>query len=291
MFIGDTDDETESESELDYPYLISDERWKEITDKMREEDAEWKKELKKEKDREYYHKNKTKIMANVTKWCKNNVDRNRRNKRESASRAYLRNGEKIREHGRRWRIANRDLFNEINRNHKKEHYKCRTCKLFYIRQRGQECATCGGHRCNSAEYELRDYIKEWYPDAVLDKIIEGSCLRYRPDIFIETSWGCLIVEVDEQEHRDYDPNCEVVREFNIHQALGCDLTIVRYNPDSYKPDGVNTQRLTKEERMGALFLALQEACETHRAGLHVEYLFYSPDRIAELNGARSNLPK
>lgn len=300
-----TDVETESESELDCPYLISAERWEEITEKMREEDAAWKKELKKMRDRKYrednrekvrdinrissskyYKMNKEKAMESNRKYIEQNKEKVKERKRKYA----LENRDTYRKYYRNWAQANPEKVRERNRVYKKDNLMCRTCKQFIIKKHGQECAGCGGYRINSSEYELRDYVKESYPQAIFDNQIEGSCLQYRPDIFIETPWGCLVVECDEREHRDYDPKCEVVREFNIHQALGCDLTILRYNCDSFKPDGVTTHRLTKEERLGALFLAMRDAYETHRCGLTVDYLFYSSTRIAELTEARNKLP-
>lgn len=293
MCLGDeTDVESDSDDEWSTmrwgnPDWYSMEQWEAIMDGVLKEHEDWHKELKKawktawhklhkqeenDKSRAWRQTNKDHFKDIKRKWREANKDK----EKEKRSKRHQRDKEKENERSRIWAKTN---------------LTCKTCKLFQVERRGMECASCGGHRCNSAEYEVRDYIREWYPQAVFDKQIEGSCLRYRPDIFIETPWGCLVVEVDEQEHRDYDPNCEVVREFNIRQALGCDLTIIRYNPDSYKPDGKTTQRLTKEERLGALFLAMRDAYETHRCGLTVDYLFYSSTRIVELTKARNKLPE
>lgn len=299
--IGDeTDVESDSEDEWEgmrwgNPDWYSMEQWEGIMAGVLKEHEDWQKELKKEQRHKYYEANKEKAKEQVRKWDKANPTKVRESKRKWNKANPDKVRESTRKSSRKWDKANpekaRERRRKSNRKLKQRHYKCRTCKVFLIQKRGQECAGCGGYRINSAEYELRDYLREWYPNAVFDKQMEGSCLQYRPDTLIETLWGCLVIEVDEQQHESYDPKCEVVREFNIWQSLGCVVTFIRYNPDSYKPDNFNTQRLTKEERLSALFLTLQEAYETHRPGLHIQYLWYSPARIAELEAARSKLPK
>lgn len=292
------------------PNWYSMEQWEGIMAGVLKEHEDWEvelaKEIKKEYQRNYYKQNKEKVDRRNRKYYEQNKEKVKKRQRKYREK----NLEKVLEMGRDYREKNKEKerercrkksrkFREMYPEKEKEaqrkkfeqHYKCKTCNFFRVNKRGQECATCGGYRINSAEYELRDYIKEWYPQAIFDKQMPGSCVQYRPDALIETPWGILIIETDENSHLHEAASCEVVREFNIWQSLGCDVTFIRYNPDSYKPDNFNTQRLTKEERLSALFLTLQEAYETHRPGLHIQYLWYSPARIAELEAARSKLPK
>lgn len=284
---------------------------------MREEDKSWKLEVARIHERRRYKEDPHKKKLSALTYYRGNIDKVRARRRvqqqlhpeknrdrckiyrethpeiikRNMRNWYKNNQDKVATNNRRYYEENREKILQYSRTWQRENRSCTTCGLFVVTQRGSECATCGGYRVNSAEYEVRDYIKKWHPQAIFDKQIEGSCLKYRPDIFIETPYGVVICEVDEREHQDYDPNCEVIRERNLWEALGCDLTVIRYNPDSFKQDSVNTQRLSQEERLGALFLAIQESIETHRPGLYIQYLWYSPQRIAELEAARSKLPK
>lgn len=242
---------------------------------------------KREYDHQYYIKHQDKIKTRSNEWSKNNKEK----LATAAKRRYEIKKQEIKEKVREWCRLNPDKRKQIIRNYSRKHLLCRTCNLFGVSRRGQECATCGGYRVNSAEYEIRDYIKQFYPQALFDKQMPGSCVKYRPDVLIETLWGIVILEVDEDMHLREQASCEVIREYNIWQSLGCDVTFIRLNVDAYKPDGETTQRLSKEERLGAMFLAIQEAHETHRSGLNIEYLYYSPQRIAELDAERAKLPK
>jgi hypothetical protein len=259
------------------------------------------KEKLKERRRSYYEQNLEKVKDRKRAYRERNLEKEKERERKYRSRnqekvkerkrAYReRNLEKEKERRRIYYEQNREKVKKIQRTYKKDNLMCRTCEQFRVEKRGTECAGCGGYRVNSAEYELRDYIREWWPTTVFDKTMPGSCNAYRPDALIETPWGILIVECDENSHLHEAASCETIREYNIWQSLGCDVTFIRYNPDSFKPDNFATQRLSKEERLGALFLTIQEACETYRPGLHVQYLFYSPARIAELNAERNKLP-
>lgn len=261
-----------SETRFGDPFQYSHNQWHGIVAGMLQEGKEWQKEMKKEHSRVHYLANKERVKEHSRRWRATNTERENERKRN-------------------WKRSNKERDLAHKRKYKYQHLICTTCKLFRVNRKGQQCAGCGGFRVNSAEYELRDYLQDFYPRVVQNKQLEGSCLKYRPDFFLETPWGILIIEVDEAEHQDYDVSCEVVREYNIWQALGCDITFIRYNPDSYKPDGQNTQRVSKEERMAALFLLIHELYETHQPGLNVHYLWYSAPRIDQLRDARAALPK
>lgn len=63
---------------------------------------------------------------------------------------------------------------------------------------------------------------------------EGICCNSlrRPDILIDRHTHCIIVEIDENQHRGY--NCENARVMEMFQALGMrPLVLIRFNPDSY----------------------------------------------------------
>jgi len=168
--------------------------------------------------------------------------------------------------------------------------KCINCQFYQVKYTGDMCSTCLGHRENSEEFKLRDSMNLWFQDLKIthDRIIEGSCLRYRPDFFIETPKGhIIIVEVDETHHKDYDVNCEIVRMFNIQQAIMTPIVFVRYNPDAYKPGGVKTTAVPKKVRYNKLRATITRLIHfppTFLPGIpEIEYLYYPQPRIELLN--------
>jgi hypothetical protein len=81
-----------------------------------------------------------------------------------------------------------------------------------------------------------DYIKEQFKDITLtfDKTIEGSCIRERPDIFIDMGFQYIIIEIDENQHKYDNYSCENKRLMLIYNALEYrKMVVIRFNPDSY----------------------------------------------------------
>jgi hypothetical protein len=169
--------------------------------------------------------------------------------------------------------------------------KCITCQLFQVSKAGIQCAVCSdGYRANSFEMRVKDSLKEWFPELEFthNKEIEASCLKYRPDFFLETKHGfALIVEIDEKEHEHYDAECEVTRLINIQQAIGMPVVFLRFNCDAFKPDGVNTYIIPDITKMDQLriqiwsYLVLPPIFTPGEP--YVQYVRYSHPRIKELN--------
>ena len=63
------------------------------------------------------------------------------------------------------------------------------------------------------------------------------------DFTVSTSWGTIVLEVDEHQHANYPSACDVRRDFDIAAsvALGSaqKLVVLRYNPDSFRVAGKN----------------------------------------------------
>ena len=53
------------------------------------------------------------------------------------------------------------------------------------------------------------FIKEQFTDIeiVTDKRIQDGCSRRRPDVFIDLGYQIIIVEINENQHTDYDCSC------------------------------------------------------------------------------------
>jgi len=90
--------------------------------------------------------------------------------------------------------------------------------------------------------------------------LESETTRAYVDFAIPKPWGYILLECDEDQHRCYDPSCDVRRDFDMAAsvALGSHhkLMIIRYNPDGYRVDG-NTRVENKKDRMKRLLELLE----------------------------------
>ena len=92
------------------------------------------------------------------------------------------------------------------------------------------------------EYSVVEYVKDKFPDVdwVADKKVSGGCSKKRPDLLLDLGNKCLIVEVDENQHTDYNCSCENERIMELSQDLGHrGIIFIRFNPDKYTKSGQN----------------------------------------------------
>jgi hypothetical protein len=67
---------------------------------------------------------------------------------------------------------------------------------------------------------------------IFDKIVDGGCSRRKPDILIDLLTYSIIIECDENQHKNY--TCENRRTMELFQDLGDrPIIFIRFNPDSY----------------------------------------------------------
>ena len=90
------------------------------------------------------------------------------------------------------------------------------------------------------EYAVVEYVKTKYPELtwVSDKIIQNGCSKRRPDLLLDLGYQIIIVEIDENQHIDYDCSCENKRIMELSQDLGHrHIIFIRFNPDNYDNKG------------------------------------------------------
>jgi len=64
--------------------------------------------------------------------------------------------------------------------------------------------------------------------------------KRRPDLLLDLLYQIVIIEVDENQHIDYDCSCQNKRIMELSQDLGHrPIIFIRFNPDDYKKDGKN----------------------------------------------------
>ena len=86
------------------------------------------------------------------------------------------------------------------------------------------------------EYSVVEFVKQTFPELTLvtDKKVQGGCSRKRPDILLDLGYQIIIVEIDENQHIDYDCSCENKRMMELSQDLGHrPIIFIRFNPDDY----------------------------------------------------------
>jgi hypothetical protein len=69
---------------------------------------------------------------------------------------------------------------------------------------------------------------------ITDKKIQDGCSKKRPDLLLDLGMQVIIIEVDENQHIDYDCSCENKRLMELSQDVGHrPLVFIRFNPDGY----------------------------------------------------------
>jgi hypothetical protein len=101
------------------------------------------------------------------------------------------------------------------------------------------------------------------------------CGKYRPDFLFQLPAHYIIIEVDEHQHADADPHCEVIRMLNIAHGCGLHVVFLRFNPDGDCDKEAVLHRLR-------YFKKIDDATLASMPILTVEYFGYSEDRVSIL---------
>ena len=92
---------------------------------------------------------------------------------------------------------------------------------------------------------ITDFVLETFNNLTIitDKTVQDGCSRRRPDLYIDLAYQVIIIEVDENQHTDYDCSCENRRIMELSQDVGHrPIVFIRFNPDSYKNN--NNENIT-----------------------------------------------
>jgi hypothetical protein len=86
------------------------------------------------------------------------------------------------------------------------------------------------------EVSVAEYIKSKYSQFEwrTDKKVQDGCSRRRPDLLLDLGYQVIIIEIDENQHTDYDCTCENKRTMELSQDVGHrPIVFIRFNPDDY----------------------------------------------------------
>jgi hypothetical protein len=125
---------------------------------------------------------------------------------------------------------------------------CQQCKIILVDKTTQYYPLCQACFCNAypdhekstlykiKERYLMDKLRVRFPDKdinmVFDKAVDGGCSKKRPDVLIDLLLYSIIIECDENQHKNYE--CENKRTMQLFEDLGNrPLILIRFNPDSY----------------------------------------------------------
>lgn len=86
------------------------------------------------------------------------------------------------------------------------------------------------------EKAVSDFIENAFPEHkfVINRKIYGGIYKNRPDALLDVDTHIIIIEIDENQHENYDCGCEMNRIGQILEDLKYKKTIfIRFNPDKY----------------------------------------------------------
>ena len=136
------------------------------------------------------------------------------------------------------------------------HFHCTLCNIGCTNGNGKYNPYCFRCWCYSnpnepqaqsykfKEYIFTDEVKQFIDGNVnknkilkmtFDKKIENGKSMRRPDVYIELGTHSIILELDENSHKDKFYNCENKRSMELFRDLGTNrpLVFIRINPDAY----------------------------------------------------------
>ncbi len=186
------------------------------------------------------------------------------------------------------------LENEINLVER----PCISCGLEYILNKDNKCENCNPINVTNAILAKQSALMNYLDSCELfgnstDKIIEGgACGKERPDRVYDFGDKIIILECDENQHKDRNCACEQVRMINISQSYGgVPVYFIRWNPDKYTPysSKKRTEPLTKRYKLCADFITdIKENRTTlPKAFVSAIYLYY--DNWSSLEEAKWNI--
>ncbi len=108
------------------------------------------------------------------------------------------------------------------------------------------------------EKAVAEKILEFFPNFTwyMDKRIEDGCSKRRPDFLLDMGTHIIIIEVDENQHTEYDCSCENKRLMEISQDLSHrPIVFIRFNPDGYvNHNGTKIKSCWKLTKLGVMTL-------------------------------------
>jgi hypothetical protein len=143
-----------------------------------------------------------------------------------------------------------------------KHDRCKThlCSTHVNEKYDGYCLHCFMHlfpdkpvcrNYKTKEYSVVEYVKTNYSHPWIADKITGGCSRRRPDLLLDLIDQVLIIEVDENQHIDYDCSCENKRIMELSQDLAHrPIVFIRFNPDEYQKGDIKVTSCWGQNKQG-----------------------------------------
>ena len=174
---------------------------------------------------------------------------------------------------------------------------CVSCGLPNILDKNNKCQYCDETNFKNflkrKEFIIKDFlVANKMGDFIQNKVANGSdCGLERVDFFWDLKTHIVILEVDEDQHKNYQCDCEQIRMVNVTQTFGgTPVFWIRYNPDKFKTMEQHVN-ITDNQRQAHLLDWLKLAFNRDVQQLaEVVYLFYDGCSKKTLTSEIKNLP-
>ena len=180
-----------------------------------------------------------------------------------------------------------------------KHHRCKThlCSTRVHEKYDGYCLHCYMHlfpdkpvyrNYKTKEYSVVEYIKANYPHPWITDKTTGGCSRRRPDLLLDLIDQVIIVEIDENQHVDYDCSCENKRIMELSQDLAHrPILFIRFNPDDYENNETKVTSCWGETQKGICVVKRSKKTEwgqrLHVLGETIEYwLNHRTDKTVEI---------
>jgi hypothetical protein len=162
---------------------------------------------------------------------------------------------------------------------------CVSCGLEAVLNPDKICEFCGEigiikRTMLQKQHHIKEQLEAHFKIESYDRMVDGGiCSRRRPDIIIDSPYRKIVVEIDEYQHKrskDYSPDCEYKRMWDITQALGMPTVFIRFNPDNYRTCSkvINTCIQERVETLVSWIRTIVERQPLPDVFLSVLYLYY-----------------
>jgi hypothetical protein len=123
--------------------------------------------------------------------------------------------------------------------------RCKLCPMRVTNKYSGYCYRCYIHKYpdspilrnhKTKERHVADFVRGAFPEYEFkfDQRVSDGCSKRRPDILLDMGAFVLIIEIDENQHQDYDCSCENKRLMEIFRDCGSrSMAFLRFNPDDY----------------------------------------------------------
>ncbi len=174
--------------------------------------------------------------------------------------------------------------------------RCKTplCSTIVNKRYEGYCLPCFVHmfpdKPNSRNYKTKEravaeYVLKEFPDKtwVADKRVADGCSRRRPDLCLDMGSHLIMVEVDENQHMDYDCSCENKRLMELSRDVGHrPIVFVRFNPDDYKQSDKSITSCWGMDKKGMCVIKKSKTTEwDHRLACLKEQIHYWVSNMPE----------